>query len=98
MAIDWGGLGEDIWDASLPGMVTRWFGDEPKPGSTLPALPPRTVNGQRPTYTNMTSGRRCRRRRPRLLTPTDLSDLAALKTITGGGQALNFAVMKAVRR
>lgn len=39
-----------------------------------------------------------RRRRRRLLTPTDLNDLAALKTIVGGGQAINFAVMKAVRR
>lgn len=39
-----------------------------------------------------------RRRRRRLLTPTDLNDLAALKTIVGGGQAMNFAVMKAVRR
>lgn len=39
-----------------------------------------------------------RRRRRRLLTPTDLNDLAALKTIVGGGQAMSFAVMKAVRR
>lgn len=41
----------------------------------------------------------CRRaRRKPLLTCTDLNTLAALKTIVGGGQALNFAVMKAVRR
>lgn len=39
-----------------------------------------------------------RRRRRRLLTPTDLSDLAALKTIVGNTDALKFAVTKAVRR
>ena len=39
-----------------------------------------------------------RRRRRRLLTPTDLNDLAALKTIAGGGEQLKFAIMKAVRR
>lgn len=39
-----------------------------------------------------------RRRRRRLLTPTDLSDLAALSTIVGKGDALKLAVTKAVRR
>lgn len=40
-----------------------------------------------------------RRRRRRLLTPTDLSDLAALQALVGkGSSALNMAVAKAVRR
>lgn len=40
-----------------------------------------------------------RRRRRRLLTPTDLSDLAALQALVGkGSAALNMAVAKAVRR
>jgi len=32
-----------------------------------------------------------------LLTNRDLADLASLKTITGGGAALNSAVIRAVR-
>ena len=39
-----------------------------------------------------------KRRRRRLLTPTDFSDLAALKTLTGNNDAFKFAVLKAVRR
>lgn len=40
-----------------------------------------------------------RRRRRRLLTPTDLADLAALQTLVGkGSDAMRYAVMKAVRR
>lgn len=38
-----------------------------------------------------------RRRRRRLLTNRDLADLASLKTIVGGGAALNAAVVRAVR-
>lgn len=38
-----------------------------------------------------------RRRRRRLLTASDINDLAALKAIVGGGQAMNLAVAKAVR-
>lgn len=39
-----------------------------------------------------------RRRRRRLLTSGDLSDLAAAKSIIGGGAGLNALVVKAVRR
>ena len=40
-----------------------------------------------------------RRRRRRLLTPTDLADLASLQTLVGkGSDAMKFAVTKAVRR
>lgn len=40
-----------------------------------------------------------RRRRRRLLTPTDLSDLAVLQSLVGkGSESMKFAVMKAVRR
>ncbi len=38
-----------------------------------------------------------RRRRRRLLTNRDLADLASLKTVVGGGAALNSAVIRAVR-
>jgi hypothetical protein len=58
-----------------------------------------TGNGKVTVDTKTGKVTKCgRRRRRRLLTPTDLNDLAALKTIVGGGQAMNFAVMKAVRR
>jgi len=92
---DWG----DLIDLGIDIISNRATGTPPpmqyfgSPGG--PATPPPVVAGiGRVTRT----GVKCRRRRRRLLTPTDLSDLAALKTITGGGQALNFAVMKAVRR
>ncbi len=39
-----------------------------------------------------------RRRRRRLLTPTDISDLAALVAIAGKGAGMNLAIAKAVRR
>lgn len=39
-----------------------------------------------------------RRRRRRLLTGSDLKDLAALRTIVGGGQCMNGAVVQAIRR
>ncbi len=41
--------------------------------------------------------KRTRRRRRRLLTSSDINDLAALKAIVGGGQAMNLAVARAVR-
>lgn len=69
-------------------------------GSPVPSNFPVPAGGQKiqidPKTGKVTLCRR--RRRRRLLTPTDLNDLAALKTIVGGGQAINFAVMKAVRR
>ena len=42
--------------------------------------------------------KKCRRRRRRLLTPTDLGDLAQLKALVGNGEAMKIAVMKAIRR
>lgn len=39
-----------------------------------------------------------RRRRRRLLTSGDLKDLAALKSIVGGGDKMNGAVVAAIRR
>lgn len=39
-----------------------------------------------------------RRRRRRLLTSSDLKDLAALKTIVGGGASMSGAVVQAIRR
>jgi len=57
-----------------------------------------TSPGQFPQLTGTLRMPQKRRRRRRLITPTDLSDLAALKAIVGGGDALKFAVTKAVRR
>ncbi len=80
------------------------------PGQAIPsgraALPPMTTtsNGQDcgnrryVTLDRETGKISCkRRRRRRLLTNRDLADLASLKTITGGGAALNAAVIRAVR-
>jgi hypothetical protein len=68
-------------------------------GSPVPASFPAAAGGKVTVDTKTGKVTPCRRRRRRrLLTPTDLNDLAALKTIVGGGQAINFAVMKAVRR
>jgi len=90
----------DVWQGQpTGGMVTA----QPYPG--LVAQDPSGGYGAHPGLGKVTvdtkTGKvtKCgRRRRRRLLTPTDLNDLAALKTIVGGGQAMNFAVMKAVRR
>lgn len=96
MAIDWG----DIIGGALGGIADDLIGGTsgntgpfpmPAPGAPLPPVV------ELDTRTGQI--KKCkRRRRRRLLTPTDLSDLAALATIVGKGDALKFAVTKAVRR
>jgi len=62
----------------------------------IPAGRPAAPPGAAPVLDRY--GRPCRRRRRRrLLTNSDLKDLAALKTITGNNDALKMAVIKAVR-
>ena len=90
MAIDWG----DVIGGALGDIAGQLTGPSPAP-FVGPTPPPAQVI----VDTRTGQVKPCRRkRRRRLLTPTDLSDLAALKAIVGGGQALNFAVTKAIRR
>lgn len=96
MAIDWG----DIFTTSIPDIVgmagQKFLGPEPQSYSGAPiAGTPAKVTMD--TRTGKITPCR-RRRRRRLLTPTDLSDLAALQAIVGKGDALKLAVAKAVRR
>lgn len=97
------------WTDIISGAVDIWQGQVPGGGALLPTAfaPPSTAipagNGAPPakvtvdTRTGAVTPCR-RRRRRRLLTSTDINDLAALKAIVGGGQAMNLAVAKAVRR
>ena len=47
---------------------------------------------------NAITGKKRRPRRRRLLTATDLNDLAMLKTLTGNSDAFKAAVVRAIRR
>ena len=93
---DWG----DLVDFGIDILQQRITGTPPS-ASGLQAvnLPPSVIPSAGGTMT-MAQYQKCkpRRRRRRLLTPTDLSDLAALKTITGNNDALKMAVIKAIRR
>mgnify|MGYP007092448045 CR=1 FL=1 len=97
MAIDWGAVlnaGIDAAQGQRPGGVT--YATPPIQGYVAP-VPGVTST---PVEIDPKTGKpKCkRRRRRRLLTPTDLSDLAALQAIVGKGDALKLAVAKAVRR
>ena len=98
-----GGFGQDIYDLGMEYIRQQ----------ILPPTDPMIVSGAGPPYTLPFSAidvggttipstyyapKKKRRRRRRLLTPTDFSDLAALKTLTGNNDAFKFAVLKAVRR
>jgi len=92
--VDWG----DIIGTALGSVATSLVSPQPQlfggAGATASTVPAKvTVD----TRTGQVTPCR-RRRRRRLLTDSDLADLSALKTIVGGGQAMNFAVQKAVRR
>lgn len=104
VAIDWGDVisgtidiiqgqvpGGGFAPPAIPGPATLPSGTGPLPGTARDNL-----------RWNPRTGRwecKRRRRRRRLLTPTDLSDLAALQALVGkGSSALNMAVAKAVRR
>lgn len=91
MAWDWGaaaGAAIDILQGQRPG------GQLPFVQTSAPQSETVTVN----TRTGEVKPCAKRRRRRRLLTASDLSDLASLKAIVGGGAAMNAAVVKAVRR
>lgn len=91
MAIDWG----DVIGGTLGTIGRQLAGGPQQPYSYSGPVAPRQVTVD--TVTGRVTPCR-RRRRRRLLTPTDLSDLAALASIVGKGDALKLAVTKAVRR
>lgn len=95
MAIDWGSVVSgaiDIAQGQTLGGGSSFAG----PGGLSPVAP---LPAQVTVDTRTGKVTKCkRRRRRRLLTPTDLSDLAALQAIVGKGDALKLAVAKAVRR
>lgn len=97
MAQDWG----DFAQGAIQGIISGVIGNEFAP-SLPPAVSVPSPVGPSKVTVDTRTGRvtRCsRRRRRRLLTPTDLSDLAALQALVGkGSSALNMAVAKAVRR
>ncbi len=97
MAIDWGNVLSGTVDI-LQGQQVG--GGVPPAGyATVPALPSAPLPAQVTVDTRTGKVTHCRRRRRRrLLTPTDLSDLAALAAVVGKGDALKLAVAKAVRR
>lgn len=97
MAVDWGGLA-NIGIDFLQGQTGQQFSAPVYSG-------PGVLGGDNGLPAQVTVDTRTgkvrpcrRRRRRRLLTPTDLSDLAALSAIVGKGDALKLAVAKAVRR
>lgn len=98
MSHDWGHLiRQGVETFTGVGKPLSFSGDYP----SYPSGPGYDTEGNGKVTVDTRTGKvtKCRRRRRRrLLTPTDLNDLAALKTIVGGGQAMNFAVLKAVRR
>lgn len=97
VAIDWGSVVSGAIDIAQGQTLGGGVPFAPQafsgvaPGGALPReITVDTVTGE---------VKKCkRRRRRRLLTPTDLSDLAALSAIVGKGDALKLAVAKAVRR
>jgi len=90
MAVDW----TSVLNTAITGYQQPSFSGGGASGSYAPPMPAQvTVD----TRTGQVKPCR-RRRRRRLLTPTDLSDLAALSAIVGKGDALKLAVAKAVRR
>ncbi len=94
--MDWGNLARTVLDyVDGPADTITRFLPAPQQQFVGAQMPPQTVTVN--TQTGKVTACK-RRRRRRLLTPTDLSDLAALKTIVGNTDALKFAVTKAVRR
>lgn len=91
VAADWGDFIQGTLQSVISGYVRGGVADVPSP-SGVPAQV--TVD----TRTGAVTACR-RRRRRRLVTPTDISDLAALQALVGkGSSAMNLAVAKAVRR
>ena len=88
MAIPWGSIGRNVVLPAIGGYIGTEIAE--------------SNNQPREVVVDTRTGevKRCRRRRRRrLLTPTDLADLASLQTLVGkGSDAMKFAVTKAVRR
>ncbi len=96
MAIDWGAVASGAVDIIQGQQVG---GGMAPPAQLSYAGVPAALPAQVTVDTRTGQVKPCRRRRRRrLLTPTDLSDLAALSAIVGKGDALKLAVAKAVRR
>lgn len=90
VAIDWNQVLTGVANVGAQRLINPSYGELTRP--TTPAKV--TVD----TRTGAVTPCR-RRRRRRLLTPTDLADLASLQTLVGkGSDAMRFAVTKAVRR
>ncbi len=101
----WGGVQQQGFNAMGPAFAASST-QIPSGSAALPPSAAPLMNGTGDTCGNrryvtldrQTGKITCkRRRRRRLLTNRDLADLASLKTITGGGAALNAAVIRAVR-
>ena len=83
--------------SGVPGQPSTVYGYTPM-GTAVTTTGDNCGNRRYVTLDRETGKISCkRRRRRRLLTNRDLADLASLKTITGGGAALNSAVIRAVR-
>ena len=103
MAIDWGDIIYGAGTGILGGLTGQGPSGFAGPSPVVrPALPPGPAGMPAQVTVDTRTGqiKPCRRRRRRrLLTPTDLSDLAALQALVGkGSSSLNMAVAKAVRR
>lgn len=95
MAIDWGNVISGAVDLIQGQTAGGFVPNSPSWQNGSGAAPPARVTVD--TRTGAVTPCRHRRRR-RLLTSSDLADLASLKAIVGGGAAMNAAVVKAVRR
>ncbi len=101
----WGGVQQQQFNAMGPAFVASSTQIPSGAAALPPGAAPVLSNGAADcgnrryvTLDRQTGKITCkRRRRRRLLTNRDLADLASLKTITGGGAALNAAVIRAVR-
>jgi len=98
MAIDWGGLISGGIDLLQGQRIGGGPGPAAYQGPGSPNYTGFVTGGTARSYGDNGNGKKCRRRRRRLLTPTDLSDIAALVAIAGKGTGMNLAIAKAVRR
>lgn len=96
MAADWG----EFFQGVLGRGVDAWLGSQTGRKDSFASWPTGPVPTEVVVNTQTGEVKKCpRRRRRRLLTPTDLSDLAALAALVGkGSTSMNLAVAKAVRR
>ena len=96
MAVDWSAAA----GAFLGTLASGMGGTQPQRLVPPLSVPTNIATGSgRPYSTASRTGAPCRRRRRRrLLTPTDQADLAALKAMTGNNDAFKYAIIKAVRR